>query len=387
MTGTPSPIPSTLPALLTSPRQALALVLESDPACPSAPHATLIADAVRTHCPGIDTRTCAPTDTDALAALSRRADIALCAAGPIPATRFNALSRLLLLAPELPIILFAPANEPAVADEALRVGAHDAILCAPGYLDHVPLAVRKALTRQRAHSSQVAKIDALTRSLESMRTDVRTLQGLVDRLEALSTIDPLTGLGNRRLLDERLASLLSAANRHDVPLCILSIDVDGLKTVNDTLGHAAGDETLQTLARVLASACRESDTVARIGGDEFIILLPHTASAAGMAVAKRINDDFTHATAALRKRLSAANAQQSAVIHVLAKRTARAQRPFIPGLSIGIAARDLATRVEAASLLTTADQAMYRAKSSGKGHAEIGTPQVTVIKHARRAAA
>ncbi len=95
--------------------------------------------------------------------------------------------------------------------------------------------------------------------------------------ESLATRDSLTGLLNRRGLDEHLRRLLAAARRHDERGVVIFVDLDGFKGVNDSMGHHAGDAMLRHLADLLAANVRESDIVARIGGDEFVVALVKTA--------------------------------------------------------------------------------------------------------------
>ncbi|MDQ8046208.1 MAG: diguanylate cyclase [Solirubrobacteraceae bacterium] len=98
-----------------------------------------------------------------------------------------------------------------------------------------------------------------------------------EELEDLVRRDPLTGLGNRRILTEELQFQLSRHSRTRRPLSVIAIDLNGFKALNDTLGHAAGDELLKEVAAALVDAMRPEDTVVRPGGDEFCIVLPGTS--------------------------------------------------------------------------------------------------------------
>jgi diguanylate cyclase (GGDEF)-like protein/PAS domain S-box-containing protein len=112
------------------------------------------------------------------------------------------------------------------------------------------------------------------------------------RLKQWASRDGLTGVWNReRLLDE-LDRYLGERRRREDRAALLFVDLDGFKTVNDTLGHAAGDELLRTVARVIENGVRYSDTVARVGGDEFAVLLPGTTASQAARVAEKITADI-----------------------------------------------------------------------------------------------
>jgi diguanylate cyclase (GGDEF)-like protein len=100
------------------------------------------------------------------------------------------------------------------------------------------------------------------------------VESLTDEVYKLAALDQLTGLYNRRSGEQRLAEEISRAVRHDRPLTILLIDLDGLKQINDRLGHAAGDLVLRGFSDRLRKAIRGSDLAVRLGGDEFMVLLP-----------------------------------------------------------------------------------------------------------------
>jgi two-component system cell cycle response regulator len=107
-------------------------------------------------------------------------------------------------------------------------------------------------------------------------------------LDRLSRTDSLTGLYNRRHLDSELARLHRDSVRHRDPLCVLLLDLDHFKQVNDTYGHAAGDEVLRAFADCLRSELRAGDIVGRWGGEEFLVILPRTDLDGGRAIAERI---------------------------------------------------------------------------------------------------
>ncbi len=103
--------------------------------------------------------------------------------------------------------------------------------------------------------------------------DVTALRQAEDELRFLAHHDALTGVTNRALFKDRLSSAMRSAQRHESGLALLFLDLNGFKAINDVYGHAAGDRVLYTLARRLEGCIRETDTVARMGGDEFVVLL------------------------------------------------------------------------------------------------------------------
>ncbi len=108
------------------------------------------------------------------------------------------------------------------------------------------------------------------------------------RLLLLSQRDALTGLANRRVLEQRLGYEIARHRRHRRRFCLVAMDLDGFKQVNDRFGHQAGDEVLREVARALERTVREADTVVRLGGDEFCILAPESGPAEADRLAARV---------------------------------------------------------------------------------------------------
>lgn len=355
---------------------------------------TLLADVIGTHCPGMTPRIVDVRDTSRLTELAARSAAAVCVCDKNRATRYDALGRVLAARASgslLPILALTPADHPQIADESLALGAADALLMTPGYLDQVPLAVRKMLRVSQQLRKETEQLESAQRVAHLLREEKRALTLTIDRLENLAATDPLTGLANRRTIDARMNELLSAANRHDLPLSVLAIDVDGLKLVNDTFGHAAGDDLLEVVADVLHGACRTSDVAGRLGGDEFVVILPHTDAQRAMVVAERAIRSFAQRAEGVRERLRALTTHTPAfaqgVVQVVGRRTAPQRNAHgVPGLSIGLAARELGIKTDPSRLLALADDALYRAKLGGRGRAVAGDVRVVVRTGERTAA-
>jgi two-component system cell cycle response regulator len=166
-----------------------------------------------------------------------------------------------------------------------------------------------------------------------------------DRLAALSQTDALTGLPNRRALSEHIREELQRARRYGTAMSLLLVDVDGLKQVNDTHGHAAGDRVIRAVALAIAQTLRESDFGARWGGDEFGIVAPNTTSGAARAFAERL------------------------VNHVRSQPDEHGRSPTV---SVGIATfnPNRSEHADVESLARAADRALYQAKADGRNRVE-----------------
>ena len=172
-------------------------------------------------------------------------------------------------------------------------------------------------------------------------SDISTHAAIRERLHNLAYYDPLTGLPNRALFQDRLAVVLEQAERNHHPVALMFIDLDRFKEVNDTLGHSLGDVLLARVAERLNDNCRKSDTVARLGGDEFAVILPRIRDA---------ND-----AASIAEKLNQA---------LLPPFELNGSEVHIRG-SFGISLYPQDGR-ESESLLKYADMAMYHAKSAGQ---------------------
>lgn len=191
---------------------------------------------------------------------------------------------------------------------------------------------------RKAHD---ASLEALNRSLESQvikRTE--ELAEANQRLEQLVRTDALTGVANRRYFVEQAEVEIERARRGSLPLSLLMIDLDHFKNINDTWGHAAGDVVLQNFAEIAAGSLRVGDLFARLGGEEFSILLPNTGAEGAQDVAQRI--------------VEAARAQA----------VSREGKQISYTVSIGAAA--LRENENLDVMMSRADAAMYRAKQAGR---------------------
>ena len=185
----------------------------------------------------------------------------------------------------------------------------------------------------------VVVVAGLTVAAHAIRTQV---DGLVRRLEDAARTDTLTSLPNRRAFDERLALELDRAARTGDPLSLLVGDIDRFKRLNDRFGHAAGDAALTAIGRVLMRECRAIDTPARIGGEEFAILLPSTGATAAVTTANRL---------------------RAAISDI----TDKGGKPLT--ISFGVAEHP-ADAPTAAELIAAADRALYAAKAAGRNRVE-----------------
>ena len=192
----------------------------------------------------------------------------------------------------------------------------------------------------------VAKVRAI---VERSRGE-RELRMRLRQAEETSTIDSLTGLGNRRQFESRLKEESAYAQRHKQPFSLVILDIDHFKSVNDTFGHAEGDRVLVHVADVIRSILRADDCAFRYGGEEFVMLLRACEPQNGIQAADRLRA-----------------AMQTRPIE-LGEGEVRATRLIT--FSAGVAAPSSANQFSTEDLLSRADAALYRAKRSGRDRVE-----------------
>ena len=181
--------------------------------------------------------------------------------------------------------------------------------------------------------------------------DVSTSKAMSTKMAHLAQHDYLTNLPNRVLLNDRIAQAITLANRHQTQLAILFLDLDNFKHINDSLGHATGDKLLQSVTQRLKDCVRESDTVSRQGGDEFVILLAENNNTNDAALtAQKILDELK-------------------AIHTVDKN----QLHITTSIGISLYPTD---GLDAETLLKSADTAMYYAKEKGRNNYQFFIPEM-----------
>ncbi|QEL16742.1 diguanylate cyclase [Limnoglobus roseus] len=235
----------------------------------------------------------------------------------------------------LAVVVMTGQGSVRVAVEAMRSGAIDFIL-KPFRMTQLLPVLDRAVEARRVRVEH----DRLTRDVARLEAEKRAfLEQMNAKLAALAATDPLTGLANRRVFDEALGREAALAGRGGRPLSLALFDVDHFKGFNDAFGHPAGDDALCRTAALIAGGCRGTDVAARIGGEEFAVLLPATGATGAWALAERV-----------RQRVEAAAWPLRAIT-----------------VSGGVATFDVPFRVEAgACLVRAADRALYAAKARGR---------------------
>jgi len=258
--------------------------------------------------------------------------IALCAAG----TTVHVRARWIVPARRLRTYLDDLRAGPAPIGELTQITGGLAPLTDP---------LRDLIRELRISRVQAARLDGELKQRVAQRTDA--LERTIGSLRQQAIKDPLTGLHNRRVLPQTLAAMLAGAAPTNADLCVVAIDVDHFKQLNDTLGHPAGDDLLRSIGQLIKSTIRADDLAFRCGGDEFVLLLADTTAAAAATLGQRL----------------------ATLVDGLV-RPLRLATP--PRLSIGVASRLQVSDPTADNLLAEADRKLYEVKTAH--HAERGTP-------------
>ena len=232
--------------------------------------------------------------------------------------------------PTIPVVVLSGVSDQSLALQAVQQGAQDYLVKGQGHPELLARAVRYAIERKRTE----------------------------ERLTYLAQYDHLTGLVNRTLFRDRLVQAMARSKRMHQPIGLMLLDLDRFKVVNDTFGHDIGDELLKSVSERLKTCVREVDTVARMGGDEFTIILEGvTVEQNILVVAKRITESIATTFELQGHRISV-------------------------GVSIGITIYPHDDH-PVDELLKHADTAMYRAKRQGGSafhlHEASGTPSVNPL--------
>jgi diguanylate cyclase (GGDEF)-like protein/PAS domain S-box-containing protein len=188
--------------------------------------------------------------------------------------------------------------------------------------------------------------------------DITERKHAEEQMVFLAYHDAVTGLPNRHMFEEALDAAIREAQPRGSAVAVLYMDLDDFKTVNDTLGHDAGDEFLREVGRRIQGAVRERDLVARQGGDEFLVLLTDLSGWAGPDGSVQAEDVARAISARIRE--------------VLEPQVSLAGLPFVPSASIGVALFP-SSATDGRSLLVEADAAMYRSKRAGPGGVALAT--------------
>ena len=227
------------------------------------------------------------------------------------------------------------------------------------YVDMRRAIVSDERGRQRGQVLVLRDVDDLRRADMELReanaqltTQLATIQSLQEGLREQALRDPLTGLYNRRYLEETVGRELARAQRNHESLCLLMIDMDHFKTLNDEHGHAAGDQVLRWFGDLIRTKLRPGDIACRYGGEEFVLIMPTVTLAGGVARADEIREAFGHLVA------TASNNQFGEVT-----------------LSVGVAVYpdDAKTATE---LRRKADAALYVAKRTGRNRVVAYSEQI-----------
>jgi len=259
-------------------------------------------------------------------------DIILLDLGLPDAQGLGAIRRTRAVAPNVPLVVLTGLDDESMAVQALQHGAQDYLI--KGQIETRALlrALRYAIERKAMESAALAMARQMAHAAEH---------------------DALTGLPNRMLLNDRVSQAIIAAPHHMKKVAVLFLDLDGFKHINDSLGHPIGDKLLQSIANRLVECARDSDTVSRQGGDEFVVLLSEVEQAEDAAIAAR----------RMLQTVAECYSIDRHDLHVTA--------------SVGVSVYP-DDGLDAETLIKNADTAMYQAKESGRQSYKFFKPAMNV---------
>lgn len=253
----------------------------------------------------------------------------------LPDTGGLELLEKILTAHDLPTIFVTSESVSTTAAEAIRRGAQDYVVKTGDYLLALPVVIEKNI---RLHKIKLEN----ARLQSELTARNQQLQESLQKVQTMASTDHLTGLANRRVFSQRLERYYGEALRYEFDLTCAMCDLDYYKRLNDVLGHQAGDRILVAAAEVIRSNLRAGDAAARYGGDEFVLLLPHTSLTMAIKAARRIREQLSMATR-----------------HYTETGTGVT-------ISMGIASLRADRPASADALVAMADHALYVAKDRGK---------------------
>ncbi|VWB10556.1 two-component system diguanylate cyclase response regulator [Burkholderia lata] len=316
---------------------------------------TIVAEAVRRALvdeEGIDFHYCPRSDDAMATAIETRPTVILQdlvmpgtdGLSLVKAYRSNPATR------DVPIIVLSTQEEPVIKSAAFAVGANDYLVKLPDRIELV--------ARVRYHSRSYMNLLQRDEAYRALRQSQQQLLEANLELRRLTHSDGLTGLSNRRYLDEYLAAEWRRGTRERSELSLLMIDVDNFKLYNDTYGHVSGDSVLKQIASTIERCLGQSgDLAARFGGEEFAVVMPATSPGA----ARLLGEKIRLAVEALRLRHAHSSTGNTVTISI-----GGASIVPMPGLPTTV-------------LIEAADRALYRAKHEGKNRVEIDATPTTPV--------
>ena len=233
---------------------------------------------------------------------------------------------------DIPVIFIAGSGDTEHIIEGFRAGGRDYIA--------KPVNPEELLVRVKTHIELKRTREELGHFADQLKRKNRALSRALDRLRELSMIDDLTHVYNRRYMTSRMRSEAGRITRHHETMALLIVDIDNFKSINDTYGHNCGDTVIRHVARTMSRLLRPEDTVARWGGEEFLILLPQTHLHGATATAEKIR-------------------------RILAKESVSWENVAV-AITVTIGVAEYAPRISMNDNIRRADDALYEGKATGK---------------------